>query len=190
MNSRVLPIFAIAIALAIFIGYVNPTWTGSIAQARAAIAADDQALTAAQQYITQENQLAAARNAIDPTALSALSVFLPDSVNNVGIILDLNALAARTGLSIVNADVMSNDNTSSGSGSTPSAIGGIQTTAQNPVGSVDLSLSAIGTFSALQAFLVGIEHSERLLDMQELTVRGSDTGVYTYQMKIRLYWLR
>jgi len=55
---------------------------------------------------------------------------------------------------------------------------------------VDLSLSAIGTYTALQNFLRGVEKSVRLLDIKDIVVKGSDTGVYTYQMKLRLYWLR
>jgi hypothetical protein len=52
-------------------------------------------------------------------------------------------------------------------------------------------MAASGSFSALQAFLHGVEQSARLLDLRSLTVQGSDTGgVYKYQMTIRLYWLR
>jgi len=95
------------------------------------------------------------------------------------------ALAARAGLSLSNVDVISgasgSDNPSSGILSAP---------AENPVGSVDLSLSALGAYPALQDFLRNIEKSQRLLDVQDLTVKGSNTGLYTYQMKIRLYWLR
>jgi hypothetical protein len=42
----------------------------------------------------------------------------------------------------------------------------------------------------MQTFLTGIEKSARLLDVQDILVTGSDTGVYTYQMTMRLYWLR
>jgi hypothetical protein len=186
MNSRVLPIFAFAIALGIFFAYVNPTWTGSIAAAKATIAADDQALSAAQHFTAQQNQLAAARDSIDPSYLSALSTFLPDSVDNVGLILDLNALAARSGLSVANIDVITS---ASGSAQSPST-GALPAATENPVNSVDLSLSASGTFAAFQTFLTGIERSARLLDVHDLVVHGSETGVYSYQMTIRLYWLR
>lgn len=180
MNSRIiLSVFALLVAIGIFFAYVNPTWNGSIAATRAAIAADDQALLYAQQYGAQQNQLASARDAIDPANLTSLSVFLPDSVNNVGIILDLNALAARSGLSVANIDVASSADTASSKSSL-----------QNPVNSVDLSLSVVGTFSALQSFLSGVEKSARLLDVHDLSVKGSDTGVYDYKMTIRLYWLR
>ena len=61
------------------------------------IASDNKALAAAITYATQQNELAAARNAIDPADLNRLVAFLPSSVDNVGLILDLNALAARSG---------------------------------------------------------------------------------------------
>ena len=159
---------------------MNPAWTGSIAATQAAIAADNQALSSASQYSAQQNQLASARDAIDPAALARLTNFLPDSVDNVGLILDINALAARSGLSLSNVDVIAN------SSSAAAAPG----TAASPLGSIDLSLSAVGTYGALQGFLKGVETSQRLLDVRDLVVSGSDTGVYTYHMTIRLYWLQ
>lgn len=184
MNSRILPLLALLVAAVIFFMYVNPTWSGPIATARVSIASDNEALAAASQYAEQQNDLATARNAISLTDLSRLSTFLPDSVDNVGLILDINALAAHSGLSLSNIDVTTDVSNSSGSsGALPGA-------GMNPVGSIDLSLSAVGTYAALQNFLQGVERSRRLLDVRELSVRGSDTGVYNYQMSLRLYWLR
>lgn len=185
MNSRILPIIALSIAAGIFFAYVNPTWSGEIADTRAAIALDDTALKSAADYTRRKDALNTERNTIDPANLERLSTFLPDSVDNVGLILDINALAARSGLSLANIDVAAAD-----SGAKNSAPGALPTATVNPVGSINLSLSALGTFSAFQAFLSGLERSARLLDIQDLTVKGSDTGVYTYQMTLRLYWLR
>jgi Tfp pilus assembly protein PilO len=186
MNSRILPALAFVVALGIFFAYVNPTWTGSIAQAQAAIDADNQALAAAKKYTAQQNQLAAARDSIDPANLEALTTFLPNSVDNVGLILDINALASRSGLTVGNIDVI----TTAAGGNAQGTSGVLPAGDVNPVNSVDLSLAAVGTFSALQSFLIGIEKSARLLDIHDLVIRGSDTGVYSYQMTIRLYWLR
>lgn len=185
MNSRILPLIALAAAAGIFFAYVNPAWSGSIADTKAAIALDDTALASANEYTKQQNALAAARSNIDPGSLERLTTFLPDSVDNVGLILDINALAARSGLSLANIDVAAGDG-----GAKNSAPGALPTIATNPVGSINLSLSALGTFSAFQAFLSGIERSARLLDIQDISVKGSDTGVYTYQITLRLYWLR
>ena len=186
MNDRIIPSIALLIAIGIFFAYVNPTWSGSIADTKNAIALDDQALAAAQLYTEQQNSLATSRNAIDPAYLTRLSTFLPDSVDNVGLILDLNALAARSGLSLSNVDVISN-----AAGNAKASVNqGLPAAGANPVGSIDLTISAVGTYPALQAFLVGVERSARLLDVRDIVVKGSDTGVYNYQMALRLYWLR
>lgn len=182
MNSRVLPILALLIAVGVFFTYVSPTWTGTIANTKAAISSDDQALSAAAEYTKRENELAAQRNAIAADDLTRLQNFLPDSVDNVGLILDLDALAARSGLTLSSIDVSQATQADTGDGS------GAAT--QSPVGQVDLTLSAVGTYSALKAFLAGVESSERILDVRQLNVKGSNTGVYTYDMLIRLYWLR
>lgn len=185
MNSRLIPICALVVAIGIFFGYVHPAWTVTIAATKAALASDDSALAAADEYTAQQNELASARNAIDPADLARISIFLPDSVDNVGLILDLNALAARSGLSLSNVDVMA----SAAGASSASTGGALPIAGTSPISSVDLSLSAIGTYTALQAFLTGIEKSERLLDVRDIVVKGSDTGVYTYQMTLRIYWL-
>lgn len=188
MSTRVLPLIALFVAVGIFFLYVSPTWTGSISATKDAIAQDDEALVAANQYAAQQNTLASARNAIDPSDLARLGTFLPDSVDNVGLILDLNALAARSGFSLANIDVVSNS--ANAAKSSPQQSQGLPAAGASPVGSVDLSLTAIGTYAALQSFLVGVERSARLLDLRDIVVKGSDTGVYNYQMSLRLYWLR
>ncbi|MFZ3043498.1 MAG: GspMb/PilO family protein [Minisyncoccia bacterium] len=186
MNSRILPIIALLVAAGIFFMYVNPTWSGTIAATKQTIALDDQALAAASQYAAQQDTLASARNAIDPADLARLETFLPDSVDNVGLILDLNALAARSGLSLSNIDVIAGD----GARAAASMQQGLPAAGASPVGSVDLSLSAVGTYAALQSFLVGVERSARFLHVMDIVVKGSDTGVYNYQMSLRLFWLR
>lgn len=185
MNSRILPASAFIIALGIFFGYASPAWSGSIATTKAAIADDVKALASADAYAKQQVDLTAEQNAIDSANLTRLSVFLPDSVDNVGLILDLNTLAARSGISLSNIDVIAGN-----SSMKQGTAGSVSLAMQSPVDSVDLSLSAVGTYTAFQTFLGGIEKSARLLDVKDLTVKGSDTGVYTYQMSIRFYWLR
>lgn len=190
MNSRVLPILALMLAIGIFFAYVNPMWNGSISATKAAIAADVDALKAADVYTKQQAELTRQQQAIDPANLARLSVFLPDSVDNVGLILDLNTLAARSGVSLSDIDVEANSSDGAKNNAGAGVAGALPVSGASPIDSVDLSLSAVGTYAAFQTFLNGIEKSARLLDVRDLTVKGSDTGVYTYQMKIRFYWLR
>ena len=189
MNSNIVPTLALIIALALFFAYVNPTWNGPIAATKAALASDDTALAAATSYTSEQSQLTAARNAIDTANIARLETFLPDSIDNVGLILDLDALAAHSGLALSNIDVVNSSSAGAQADGSASAAA-LPSAGTSPVGSIDLTLSAIGTWSALQNFLSGVEKSERILDVRDLTVKGSDTGVYNYQMIVRLYWLR
>lgn len=181
--NRIAPIFAFMIAVAIFFGYVYPTWAGSIANIKKSIITSESALEASDAYTARQNALATARDAIDPANLERLKVFLPDSVDNIGLMLDLDALATNTGIVLSDIDVASDVKTASMSDDVVGA-------APDPVGSVDMSISAIGTYAALKAFLMSIENSARILEVRQISVKGSDTGVYTYQMKVRIFWLR
>ncbi len=179
--NHLLSIGAFVLSIGIIFGYIQPAWSGSIANIKADITGTEQTLATTQAYSAQQNQLASARNTINPDMLMRLENFLPDSVDNVGLILDLNALAGRSGVSLSNIDVALPDTKRTddkASFKLPS------------VGSLNLSLTAVGSYSAFRAFLEHIEGSARLLDVQSISVRGSDTGVYEYQMTIRLYWLQ
>lgn len=186
MNTRIIPALALVVAVGIVFIYINPTWKGSISSTNEAISADNEALKAADTYAEQQVELTRQQNDIDPANLARLKTFLPDSVDNVGLILDLNTLAAVSGISLSNIDVVAKSKNSSG----PDALGAISVSEASPIDFVDMSLSAVGTYTTFQAFLVGIEKSARLLDVRELTIKGSDNGVYSYQMTIRFYWLR
>lgn len=179
--NRLLPIIAFVIAVLTFFLYVEPTYSGSIASAQAAIASNKQALAAASQYTAKENQLISAESQIDPAALAKLATFLPDSADDVGLILDLDALAAKEGLNLTGIDVAAPGSQASSAGSAHSGA---------PYGSIDLTLTATGSYASFRSFLTSIESSARLLDVEDLTVKGSNTGVYTYGMTIRLYWLQ
>jgi Tfp pilus assembly protein PilO len=169
------------LSVGVFFAYINPLWKGEIAEAKNGIEENERALKSADEYVKRQNALAEQKSSIDPVALTRLETFLPNSVDNVGLILDLNALAEEAGLALESMDVA------------PQAT--IVTTGEDaeplePVGEIDMNIAAKGTYDALQMFLAGIESSARLLDERQLTVTGSDDGVYDYQISIRLYWLR
>ncbi len=188
MMSRILPIFAVLIAIGIFVGYINPAYTGPVAALTKQIHDYNGALAASQQFSLQENQLTASRNAIPPEQISRLETYLPDGVDNVQLILDLDALAARSGLQLSNFDIQDtvapNAAATADASLAPLALGSPATT-----DSLELSVKATGTYSAFRTFIAGVEQSLRPLDIVELNITDSPTGVYTYEMTFRIYWL-
>lgn len=180
--TRLLPIVFILIAVGLFFGYVNPTYTGPVAELREEIHSYDNALTAAKQFQEKEQKLIEARSAIPQEGIERVEAFLPDSVDNVQLILDLNALAQRSGITLSNFDVASSRDEQQNDQ--------IMLESESPVDSLELSLTATGNYASFKSFLTGAELSLRPLDLIRLSIDDSATGVYSYDMTFRIYWLR
>jgi len=193
--SRLIPLCMIIGAIGLFIGYTQPTYDTAVIPTQASITDVDTALVAAQRFKEKEVELARQQAAIDPAQLARVSAFLPDSVDNVQLIVDLNSLAARSGIQLSNFDIAAGttaETPAAGAQSAPVALAGSPTVlgSGESVESLQLSVSATGTYAAFRTFLDGVEKSLRPLDVVELAVQDSATGVYTYEITFRLYWLR
>jgi hypothetical protein len=200
MMSRVLPVLFVLIAGALFFGYINPTVTGSVAETNKQIKQYDAALTAAKRFEQKQTQLALEQKALPADGVARLKAYLPDGVDNVQLILDLDGLAARSGIKILNFNTTESKKQTAVTqpgGQAPttatapmSGTTGATVDTSKPYDSLDLSITASGTYPELRSFLASIETSLRPLDLVEFQLADSSTGVYTYQMTFRLYWLR
>lgn len=181
MMSRILPVVFLLIAVGLFFGYINPTYTGKVAQLRAEIASYDGALVAAENYNAKKNQLIAERESIPTEGIARIEAFLPDGVDNVQLILDLNALAGRSGLALSNFET-----NQSPAESDPDRF---NLESEEAVESLNISMLATGNYASFKRFLAGTEESLRPLDIVDISIQDSETGIYTYQLTYRIYWL-
>lgn len=204
--SRIIPLLLLIGAIGLFVGYTQPTYGGSVAVLKEEIASLDSALHAAEQFKQKEAQLIQQRSAMPAEQLARLESFLPDSVDNVQLIVDLNSLASRSGIQLSEfsiAEESQGDSSVSAAAvsgapgasplTSPGTAGQGNTLAlqsSEPTESLELSVSATGSYAAFRTFLTSVEQSLRPLDVIELTVKDSNTGVYTYDVTFRLYWLR
>ncbi len=189
--NRILPIILVIIAIGLFIGYVHPTYTKSIDALSTEIKGYDDVLLSAKQFKEKQSQLSSQKSSIAPDQLARLEAFLPDSVDNVQLILDLNALASRSGVQLSNLDVSLPD----ASAPAASVNGALALQQESPVESLEVSVSAFGTYSAFRAFLAGIENSLRPLDIVDLSIKDSSvasvgSAFHSYDITFRIYWLR
>lgn len=184
MITRFLPIVFILIAVGVFFGFVHPRYSVNVHDLRAEIAGYDSALTAARAFEAKQAALMEERNAIPAEDLERIDAFLPDGVDNIQMILDLNALADRSEVELSDFDIeVPQDDNDDGAGA-----GALET--DLPYESLELSLTAVGTYDAFKNFLHSIEWSLRPMDLVSLGINDSPTGVYTYSMTFRIYWLR
>lgn len=186
MISRIIPLLLVIAAAGLFFGYVQPTYSGSIATLTAENKNLDIALQAARDFKEKEVALTRERNVIPADQLARLESALPDSVDNVQLIVDLNSLAARSGVQLSQFGISGGDAAGDAAAATPD----MALSSGEPTDSLEVSVSATGTYASFRTFLDGIEKSLRPLDVVELSVQDSATGVYTYSMTLRIYWLR
>ena len=104
-----LPSILIFAAVGLFVLYTNPTYQGLKGEMATAAAYND-ALNKAQELKSVRDQLLSKRNTFSTDDVTRISRMLPDNVDNIRLIIDINNIAARHGLSLlsVSLDTVSN----------------------------------------------------------------------------------
>jgi hypothetical protein len=105
---------------------------------------------------------------------------LPDNVDNIRLIIDIDNVAARRGLTLKNVEL---GDISSGVRRSENAVG-----ESGPVGSVEVGFSVSANYENMLLFLQDLEHSLRILDVESLDF-ASGVGVNDVNFTLRTYWL-
>ena len=208
MNNKLLPIGLIILAIGIGYFYIYPTYTNTIVPTQQQIVTYTQALSAANMFSDNEKSLLTQSQTISSTDLARLIWYMPDSINQMQFLDSLNHLGTTYGVPLSGFTIV-NDATGASSAPAPNAQATSATTtgttvpadtgtsapavsphATGSTNSLTVSVAGVGTYPAFQSLLLAIEQSAPVLDVKQLSIKGSDTGVYSYSMTIRTYWLQ
>ncbi len=178
-----MPIILFAAAIGLFVVYTNPAYQAT--KALSVQAADyDDALNKSQELKAVRDQLLSKENTFSSDDTAKLQKVLPDNVDNIRLIIDINNIAARHNLSVKNVQL--GDASQSSAARSPAAVGA----SGDAVGSVEVGFSVAASYEDMLAFLHDLEHSMRLIDIEKLTFVAGTTGPLTdYTFTIRTYWL-
>jgi hypothetical protein len=177
-----MPIVLIIAAVGLFVVYTNPTYQATHTLQAQASAYDD-ALTKSQQFRAIRDQLLSKRNTFSADDVQKLQEVLPDNVDNIRFIIDVNNIASRHNISLSNVQLGTIGGSAQAQSSVASAGGG-------PVGSVDIGFTINASYSDMLSFLQDLEHSVRLIDVEKLSFTAPSSGATTdYTFVVRTYWL-
>ncbi len=184
-------LIALVIAGAIFFWYTKPTYDSTQAL-KDESAQYDAALAKAAELQALKQTLLQRYNSFNPTDLDRIQKLLPDHVDNIALILDLDNLAAKYQMPIENVDV----STPASSESSQTGIATIGASGQK-YDSVTIRFSTHGTYDKFLIFMHDLEQALRVVDLVELDL-GQDTGgkdlpgqqSYSYSLTLRTYWLK
>ncbi|KKW42874.1 MAG: hypothetical protein UY93_C0007G0003 [Parcubacteria group bacterium GW2011_GWA1_56_13] len=181
-----LPSILIAAAIGLFVMYTNNAYQGpeGIKSLQTQVSAFDEALNKAQDLKSSRDKLISKRNTFSEENVQKLERILPDNVDNIRFVIDINGIAARRNLSLKNVALGTVSDAKSGRSAL--AVG----SSGDPVGSAEISFALSATYDEFLSFLQDLEHSLRIVDIEKISFKSSDTGdKYEYALTVRTYWL-
>lgn len=182
-----LPLILLAAAIGLFVVYTNPHYQGNIKALKTQEASYDDALNKSQELKSLRDKLLSKYNTISADDQSKLQELLPDNIDNIQLVIDINGIAARHNLAVKNMQIGETRVGPNGARSSTAkvAVG----TAAGAVGSVDFGFTVTADYDTFYAFLADLEHSLRLIDVEKLAFVVNETGLNDYSVSIRTYWL-
>ncbi len=213
-----MPIILIGISIAVFFAFFNPIYN-NIGKLRAQVASYDEALKNSKKLENERDKLTAKKNAIDAENLAKLKKLLPENIDNIRLILEIEKIASPYGMVLkdVKYNPTSKDKKDVGSESTGVAQGdGAVQSAPKDYGVWDLEFSTMGTYNNFLSFIRDLENNLRIVDISAIdfssntgtgtgtgtgasagasggsssTSSSSSAGFYKYDFKIKTYWLK
>lgn len=191
MIRTIISFICLIAAGSIFFLYTKPEYD-TVKATNAEIAQYDQALEKAAELQQLKQGLLARYNTFNSSDIDRLQKLLPDHVDNVRLILDIDSLAGRHGMALQNVVVSSAESVQSSSNQSASAAVGAS---KQKYDSVTIKFTTQGNYDTFLAFLGDLEKSLRIVDLVSLSLSNSalapsNNPVYSYDMTLRTYWLK
>ncbi len=122
--------------------------------------------------------------AMDQENLDKLGKLLPDTVDNVRLVLDIDNIASAYGMKV--KDIAISGGNEEGS-KEQKKVTDLQ---DKSYGTLNLSFRTSAPYDVFMSFLNDLEHALRIVDITTLSVTAGEGNVYDYGISIRTYWLR
>ncbi len=211
MFKALTPLIGIIIAIGLFVTYVRPTFA-DIRGVQDETAQYEQAIEKASELQSRINELKQKQSSISLAHLERLEALLPNRIDEVSVLIDLDMLARNHGLvfgDIAVGDQLKNEGTSSKTPDptdpsssvavpgTPTAPGdstvmpGIapESSLSSQYTTLEVTFSVTGSYDDFRAFLKDIEYSLVLMEVVEIKFAESEGDAVPFSMTVRLYSL-
>lgn len=190
MRKLLYPIIFFVLTVFGFFWYLQPTYA-EIQELQEDVSAYDETLSQVDQLQTELNNELEKRDAITSQQLQRLNRILPETVDTVRFLIELDQIAAQHGMSV-------DDVSFSGAPTRFGGSGGSEGDEAGQYNSLEASFSVVGPYSDVQDFMRDIERSSRLLDITNFTLTTAEEsnnneeslqiGSNEYQFTLRTYW--
>lgn len=182
-NKFILPILLIIISIGLFVMYIDPTYE-QIKVLKSKNSEFNEALNKSKELRQVRDGLLDQYNSFSQEDLVKLKKLLPDTVDNVRLIMDIDSIASEYGITIQNIQVDAHQNESKGEI--------VVVSNSKPYDFVTLSFSMSASYDDFISFVTDLKNSLRLVDIKDIEFDVSETGssLNKYNVTIRTYWLK
>jgi len=198
MIRLILPFILIGFAIAGFFVFTSPLYK-DISTLKGEVSSYNEALDNSKALENERDKLTAKYNAISVDDLAKLQKLLPDNIDNIRLILEIEKVASPYGMVLkdVKYDAIEKDTPKNAAVSQGGVQGGRTVlTPQKDYGVWNLSFSVSSTYNNFLNFTKDLENNLRIVDISSVSF-SSDTdaktnpsGIYKYDFNIKTYWLK
>lgn len=187
--KKAIPIILVILAIGFFVFIIDPQYK-EVQLLIEEKEDNDVMLDLAQELQRKRDILHESFNAISAEDRQQLEKLIPDTVDNVRLILAINNVAEQYGVVIRNIRVFREG--AEGPDAPSNVVSSVDATGD--IGTITLSFSIDATYDIFISFMKDLEEALRIVDIVELDINqidSDDSGTFLrYSVTIDTYWLR
>jgi Tfp pilus assembly protein PilO len=197
MGKFIIPTLFVALAAGSFFLYTQPIYNeAKVVKAEVAKLKDAQTKLGA--ALKKKDQLATSYNALDTSLIDRLEKLMPDNLDNIKLIIDVDRTAKQYGM-ILNAVKFDVDQQAKAATNVTTAVGTTATIRDNKAAlenkkdynNFSLTMTFTGTFNNFTKLVGDMEKNLRIIDITNVTFDAVDgKDVYKFEVKAKIYWLK
>ncbi len=192
----IFPISFILISGLLFFAVVNPLY-GNVRVLRSDVTTYNTALDHSKELETTRDSLVDTYKNITEGDKDRLLHFLPNTVNNIRFILEIEQIANLHSMPIKNIK-FDPGRANIQVPATGTVIASNDPSLSKPYGVFPIEFTTEGNYETFALFLKDMEHNLRLVDVKSVSFSvpptqagvGVDPNIYTYTLKVETYWLK
>jgi len=180
MRRFLMPIILIGISVVVFIMFINPG-VERIKIVDSEAAEYSEALTKSRELRALREELNSVYNSFPTNDLDFLKKMVPDHVDNVRLIIEIDNIASQYGMTVRDAELANSDSSDGSEGVIDLPGRGKE--------EISLSFSVIASYESFLKFLGDLEQSLRIVDIESVDFTASDLDLNEYSLTVKTYWL-
>lgn len=190
MGRVLLPILFLIVSVGLYFTYITKA-LGDVQALKAEDAGYDQLLASAKKIRDRRAELTEQYKQLDANGLKKVQKMIPDHIDNVRLLIDIDNIASAHGLHI--RDFSFSNDTSGASASANNTSGDATNapeSATHAYNTAVMSFQVTASYDSMLAFLKDLERSLRIIDIAKIEMRQADQGGgYSYSITLHTYWL-